>query len=148
MHRSGFAILAFFCVMTGLTPIRSHAFTAQLPISRYEFAGPITIYYENIEDRTAIYSVPSNRIAVITDVYVTFANGATGTHKTLLWNDDLQKVAGPFPTTMTSPFVMNYTTGLIWTEGQQILVSDEGGGGAVIVNLVGYLVCRGSCNPS
>lgn len=128
----------------GQTPV--HAFTAQLPISAYEFAGPIRIVNYEIGSLTSVYTVPSDRIAVITDIYITLADGASGTHKTYLTNNFLEDVGGPYIMSEDSPFVLNLTSGMTWTGGKQIVVSDTGGSGDVVVNLYGYLVCSGSCD--
>jgi hypothetical protein len=138
--------LVFLGTITALIQTQIFAFTAQLPISGYEFSGPIRIFNSDVGALTSVYTVPNNRIAVITDVYIALAGSATGTHTTFLANNSLTPIAGPFTINGSSAFSINYTSGLVWIEDQQIVVSDTGGTGDVIVNLVGYLVCRGSCD--
>lgn len=132
-------------VMSALMQTQSYAFTSQLLISGYRFTDPLRINSQDVGDLTSVFTVPSNRIAVITDIYVALESGATGSHTTYISNESLQTVAGPFTVTSSSPFSKSYTSGLVWTEGRQIIVSDTGGSGDVIVNLVGYLVCREPC---
>lgn len=132
-------------MISALMPTQGYAFTAQLPISGYRFTEPLRIYNQDVGALTSVFTVPDNRIAVITDIYLTLEGAATGTHTTFLTNDSFQTIAGPFTVTASSPFSMNYTSGLIWIEGKQIVVSDTGGTGDVIVNLVGYMVCREPC---
>lgn len=135
-----------FSVIAVLTQTQGYAFTAQIPVSGYRFTEPLRIVNDEVGALTSVYTVPDNRIAVITDIYVTLAAAASGTHTTFVTSNTLQEIAGPFTVTSSSPFIMNYTSGLVWIEGQQIVISDTGGAGDVIVNLVGYLVCREPCS--
>ena len=146
MNKLRITSLLLLGAISATTYTRLHAFTAQMPVTGYEFSGPIRIFNSDVGPLTSVYSVPSNRIAVITDVYIALASGATGTHTSFLTSDSLQEIAGPFTINGAAPFSINYTSGLVWIEGQEIVVSDTGGNGDVIVNLVGYLVCRGSCD--
>ncbi len=146
MNKLRITSLLLLGAISATTYTQLNAFTAQMPVTGYEFSGPIRIFNSDVGALTSVYSVPSNRIAVITDVYIALASGATGTHTSFLTSDSLQEIAGPFTINASTPLSINYTSGLVWIEGQEIVVSDTGGSGDVIVNLVGYLVCRGLCD--
>jgi hypothetical protein len=128
-----------------LTQGQSHAFQAQLPVQGYTFVGVINVFSDDVGEITSVYTVPANRIAVITDIHVALSSGATGTHKTFLSNDVLQVKAGHFLTDPNKTFTHSYSSGIIYGPGQQIVVSDTGGTGDVTVNLIGYLVCGDVC---
>ena len=104
--------LASACALSLLSTVYQtpvNAFTAQLPITAYEFAGPIRIINYAIGSLTTVYTVPSDRIAVITDIYITLADGASGVHKTYLTNNFLEDVVGPYTSSEDSPFILNLT---------------------------------------
>jgi len=124
---------------------QTQAFTSQLPVSGYRFLGPLNLVENEVGALEALYTVPANRVAVITDVYITLSSGATGNHTTIIANSSLKTKAGPFPVTESTPFSKAYTSGFVFVGGQQILVSDSGGTGDVTVNLVGYEVCAEPC---
>jgi hypothetical protein len=124
----------------------AYSFTSQLLIDGFEFFGPLNLTNSDVGTITALYTVPAGRVAVITDVYIALSSGAQGAHTTFITNELLETKAGPFRTTPEAAFSKNYTSGITWTEGRQIIASDTGGSGDVTVNLVGYLVCPGSCD--
>jgi hypothetical protein len=124
---------------------QTQAFTSQLPVSGYRFLGPLNLISDEVGAIESLYTVPNNRIAVITDVYITLSTGATGAHTTYIVNSGLETKAGPFPVTAGAPFSKGYTSGIIFIGGQQIVASDTGGTGDVTINLVGYEVCAEPC---
>ncbi len=124
------------------------AFTAQLPIAGYTFLGPLNVYNFEVGALDSVYTVPEGQIAVITDVYIT----ATTSSDTSIHNVFLIKtppgttiLGGPYRVTAEGPYSQSFTSGLIFTSGQQIVVSSTGGVGDVTVNLSGYRVCADPC---
>jgi hypothetical protein len=145
MRTQKVAAAALFTLATALTPIHIHAFTAQLPISGYEFASYLHIHQGDVGSLDSVYTVPEGRLAVVTDIYVALDSGATGTHKTFVSNNLLQRSSGPFRVTGSAPFSRSYTSGIPFFPGEQIIVSDTGGTGNVVVTINGYLVCPEAC---
>ncbi len=142
------AQIRMFLVATifGLLPYsNAYAFTSQILIEGFEFFTPLNVVNSEVGAITGLYTVPEDRIAVITDIYITLSSSATGNHTTFITNGFLQTRAGPFHTAPENAFNVNYTSGIVFIEGEQIIAGDTGGSGDVTVNLVGYLVCRGSC---
>jgi hypothetical protein len=134
----------------------AHAFTAQLPIDRFEFAGPLRIIEVVGGGTTIVYEVPDDRIAVITDVFFTpVSDSATDPQRVSLRNNDDAPggilgpglVAGPFFVDPQEGFNKALTSGVTFSEGRDIVVSSSAPpASALMVNLVGYLVCRDSCD--
>lgn len=131
---------------TALVPTHNHAFTAQLPISGYEFTDVLQIYEADVGALETLFTVPEDRIAVVTDIYVALDSGASGAHTTFISDNGLTKFSGPFPVTAGSPFSKSYTSGIIFVSGESIVASDTGGTGNVTVNLVGYIACATPCD--
>jgi hypothetical protein len=124
------------------------AFTAQLPIAGYTFRGPLNIYNFEVGALDSVYTVPEGQIAVITDVYITpTTDDDASTHIVFLVKapPGTTVVGGPYRVTAERPFSQSFTSGLIFTSGQQIIVSSTGGFGDVTVNLGGYRVCADPC---
>lgn len=129
-----------------LSYTQAHAFTAQLPIEGYRFISNVNIVNENIGALTSVYTVPAGRYFVLTDVYITLNHDATGNHTTYIIDNTLVTKLGPVRTNETTIFSKDYTSGITFSEGKQVVVSDTGGTGKVTVNLVGYLACAEPCS--
>jgi hypothetical protein len=54
-------------------------------------------------------------------------------------------LGGPFRVSLNSPFTQSFTSGLVFTSGQNIVISSTGGSGDITVNMGGYLVCTDPC---
>lgn len=129
-----------------LSYTQAHAFTAQLPITGYQFIDVVNIVNHEVGALTSVYTVPEGRIVVITDVYITLSSGASGNHTIYIADNSLNTRAGPFRINDSTSFSKSYTSGIILIAGQQIIISDTGGVGAVTVNLVGYTACAEPCS--
>lgn len=132
--------------IAALAYTQAQAFTAQVPIAGYRFIDVVNIVNSDVGAITSVYTVPNGQIVVITDIYIALSSGATGNHTTYISDNFLNVRAGPFRTNPETSFSKNYTSGIILTAGQQIVVSDTGGTGDVTVNLVGFTVCAEPCS--
>jgi len=143
-------------VLAALSGEVAHSFTAQLPIDGFDFFGPLRIVEVVGGGTTVVYDVPDDQIAVITDVFFTpVSDAATDPQRVSLRNNDDAPggilgpglVAGPFFVDPQAGFSKALTSGLTFTEGREIVVSSSAPPAEpLMVNLVGYLVCRGSCD--
>lgn len=136
-------VIALFIM---LSYTQAHAFTAQLPIEGYRFIGNVNIVNENIGALTSVYTVPAGRYFVLTDVYITLNQDATGNHTTRIADNTFVTKLGPVRINETTIFSKSYTSGITFSEGKQVVVSDIGGTGQITVNLVGYLACAEPCS--
>jgi len=160
-----------------LVPLQSGAFTSQLPIGGFEFAGPLNVVAvaegmavlepiekepldegpvaaapvddDDVED-VVLYEGSDNRIAVVTDIYLSAESDGEGDHSVSLYKNNSESVenarAGEFVIEDGDNFHIHYTSGVVFIEGEDIVLR-EVGEGPVTVNLVGYRVCRTSCAP-
>jgi hypothetical protein len=126
----------------------SYGFTAQLPVAGYTFVGPLNIYDFEVGALDIVYTVPENQIAVITDIYITpTTNSDMSSYNVFVAKSPpgTTILGGPFRVSLNSPFTQSFTSGLVFTSGQNIVISSTGGSGDITVNLGGYLVCTDPC---
>jgi hypothetical protein len=127
-------------------PNQSIAVRPKIPVQGFTFDRVFNIFREDVDAIQSVYTVPENRIVVITDIHIALNTDASGTHRTFVTNEALQPKAGYFLTTPSSTFTHSYTSGIILGSGQQIVLSDIGGTGNVMVNRMGFLACRDTCD--
>jgi hypothetical protein len=146
-------VLLTAALVSALTCSQALSFTAQNAIDGYEFQTILRVWTLALGDSTTeILDVPDDRVAVVTDIHLVLEGTTIATEDQYVYlvNDTYTGgitgiVAGPFIVKPGEAVSEHYTSGLTFTDERQIRIENVGDR-AVIVNLIGYLVCPGSCD--